>query len=198
VDLREFHGCKATDHTNGKTLSSPTAPFKPLAKAPLSSFQSASATFSASWTEQYDQAGLLLSFHPSTPSSSSSTAATTTPSSIPPRWIKTGLEYYLSRPNLSTVCCTTSADWSVAPVPSSSSQDVTIIARKEQDENGTSLWVYHRDSEGKEMPLREVCWVFENEGQGWDVEVSAFAARPEGGVGTGLEVAFREVVVKWE
>jgi hypothetical protein len=48
------------------------------------------------------------------------------------------------------------------------------------------------------MPLREVCWVFEGEGKGWDVEVSAFAARPEGDCQGELDVQFKEAVVEWE
>jgi len=51
------------------------------------------------------------------------------------------------------------------------------------------------------VPLREICWVYgdADAGAGWQVEVSAMAARPEREVrgGEGLEVKVRGWEVVW-
>ncbi len=59
---------------------------------------------------------------------------------------------------------------------------MTIELRREGDELGTSLWVYElvlgSDGQVEERrPLREVTWFFAEE-DGWQLEVSAMAARP--------------------
>lgn len=68
----------------------------------------------------------------------------------------------------------------------------------EGDENGLSLWVYYVTEEGEDVPLREICWVFgENNGEGWELEVSAAVARPNKVVKGELEAKFTDFDVQW-
>ncbi|KAM7198787.1 hypothetical protein V8F33_004801 [Rhypophila sp. PSN 637] len=187
------------DVFNAPTTSPPgtTTP----SSGPLSSFRSAKASFSFNWTEQYDQAGLVLSFRPS--SSSSSTTGS------PPRWIKTGVEYYNGTPMLSTVSCHKWADWSISPLSQSPTEEgqnwTTILISRldgEQDqEKGASLWVHAVLPSGEKLALREICWVYEDGddtgSENWTLEVKVMAARPNKTATTGLEVTFRDVVVEW-
>ncbi|KAJ3821509.1 hypothetical protein F5878DRAFT_649847 [Lentinula raphanica] len=58
----------------------------------------------------------------------------------------------------------------------------TIEVRREVDELGSSLWVYELvlGNSGDVLerhPLREVTWIFAEE-EGWDIGLSAMAARP--------------------
>ncbi|KAK1234843.1 hypothetical protein PQX77_001937 [Marasmius sp. AFHP31] len=133
--------------------------------APLKSFQRARVTFNGPWTTRYDQGGLLLHL--------------TNPSKPTDYWVKTGIEYYMDRPNISTVATQSWSDWSVFPV---GSDNVTIEVRREGDELGTSLWVYQivksKDGSAEERePLREITWFFAEE-DGWSLDVRAMAARP--------------------
>lgn len=83
---------------------------------------------------------------------------------------------------------------------------MTVEARREGDELGTSLWVYElvlgaRGEVVERRPLREVAWFFADEGEGWVVDVRAMAARPaEGadvvGEGEGLVVRFEGAEVE--
>ncbi|KAF2468507.1 uncharacterized protein BDR25DRAFT_335361 [Lindgomyces ingoldianus] len=164
-------------------LSAPTHP-SPLPTYPLHLFQSARLTFMLpppSQLRQYDQAGLLLHF--------------TKPGLADgkDKWIKTGIEFYYGKPYLSTVGCDQWADWSIVPVELNGEgrPSATVEARREKDQLGKSLWVYHvvKDEAGKEQfgPVREVNWVFAlDEEEGWEVGVGGMVARPtmEGGNGT--------------
>ncbi|KAJ4385018.1 hypothetical protein N0V85_008332, partial [Neurospora sp. IMI 360204] len=148
---------------------------------------------------RYDQAGILLAFRRRSESSDSG---------IPPKWIKTGIEFYQSQPQLSTVATDTWADWSVTPLLSSpagadAGQWTTILVEKSGDEHGQSIWVYRvvldeqTGEEKSRTALREICWVYGLDGE-WDLEVVAMAARPEKEVKDGEE---KELVVKvrgWE
>lgn len=111
---------------------------------------------------------------------------------------------------LSTVSCDRWADWSVTPLPlplpptSSSQVEVwtTISIERASDEHGASLWVYLVRDEGDKFPLREICWVYGNDGgdydpTAWRLEVSAMAARPAKTAGEALEVKVRGLEVKW-
>ncbi|KAI0603560.1 hypothetical protein F4775DRAFT_588079 [Biscogniauxia sp. FL1348] len=180
----------------------------------LSKFLSARVSFRASWTERYDQAGLLL-----VPRRASSSSSASPPPPPPPdRWVKAGVEFYEGAPQLSTVCCDRWADWSVAPLsPSSSStpgggegETVTIEAVREGDENGKSVWVYRlvRDAATGEtlrrVPMREICWILADEddddddgGDYWVIDVSPLVARPEKSASGPLKVEFSEFVVAW-
>ncbi|KAK1836566.1 hypothetical protein QBC39DRAFT_338414 [Podospora conica] len=185
----------STDVYNAPTATPPSL----ITTGPLPSFLSARATFSFPWRHQYDQAGLLLAFHP--PPSS---PARTSPS--PARWIKTGVEFYNSRPMLSTVSCDRWADWSVTPLPPTAEGGevwtTVSIEKQNLDGHGWSLWVFQVLEDGEKVPLREICWVYGDEdgGEGWTVEVSAMAARPEKEVegGEGLVVTVREMDVVWK
>ncbi|KIK69452.1 hypothetical protein GYMLUDRAFT_189097 [Collybiopsis luxurians FD-317 M1] len=172
-------------------FNAPTHPLLP-SPIPMRSFHSARITFSAPWTTQYDQGGLLL--HLTKPNSTESD-----------RWVKTGVEYYQDKPFLSTVATLTWSDWSITVPTSTSSgsaiakRKTTIEVRREVNELGSSLWVYELNigNAGEVVgrhPLREVTWFFAEE-DGWEIAVSAMAARP----GKGEEiVGEKELVVEFE
>ncbi|KAI1101995.1 hypothetical protein F4804DRAFT_314429 [Jackrogersella minutella] len=178
------------------------APVSHTSSGPLKKFQSARVTFWADWTERYDQAGLLL-----VPKRKSSAV---TP---PEKWIKTGVEFYFGKPQLSTVGCDRFADWSVAPLTLAANEDepakvggVTIEVVREGDENGKSLWVYRLvlDKQGQvvgKIPLREICWVLADEdeagGEEWVLDVSPLVARPEKDTNKTLKVNFQAFEVQW-
>ncbi|KAH8675093.1 hypothetical protein BGZ61DRAFT_536379 [Ilyonectria robusta] len=168
------------------------APSRPHSSGPVSTFASAAITFTTTYTHQYDQAGMLLTItNPADPAA-------------PRKWIKAGIEYYNGIPRLSVVCCDSWADWSVAQVTSGADEiiagtkSVTINVVREDDEHGSSWWVYHVDGD-KKTPLREICWVLgDNGGEGLDVKVSALVARP-GKVATDeLEANFSDFDVEWK
>ncbi|TFB04957.1 Uncharacterized protein CCMA1212_003201 [Trichoderma ghanense] len=167
-----------------------TAPYKSLSKNPFPKFLSATLTFTATYTHQFDQAGILLLFtHPS--------------SSSPRKWIKAGIEHFNSSPRLSTVCCDNYADWSVADVSSAPDiqagrRAVTILVERLDAHDGSCLWVYRVDGEDK-TPMREICWPYgENGGEGWELEVGALVARPSKDAEDELEVRFEGIEVKWD
>lgn len=80
--------------------------------------------------------------------------------------------------------------WAGVPRPT---QAQKCIDRREQDELGQSLWVY-AIGEGTRQPLREVCWVFDEELE-WTVQVSAMACRP---AMSGDVKGVKELVVEFE
>ncbi|KAK3687559.1 hypothetical protein B0T22DRAFT_131867 [Podospora appendiculata] len=184
-------------HTDVFNAATATPPNTPSPTGPLQTFVSAKASFSFDWTEQYDQAGLLLSFRPQGGSSSSSSA--------PNKWIKTGVEFYNGQPMLSTVACDRWADWSVAPLTTFAAAAetwTTILIEKEVNENetnerGSSLWVYQVLDSGERVALREICWVYGDDDIQWELEVLAMAARPAKKATTGLEVRVRDMEVEW-
>ncbi|OTA89557.1 hypothetical protein M434DRAFT_79168 [Hypoxylon sp. CO27-5] len=179
------------------------APISRTSSGLLKKFQSARLTFWADWSERYDQAGLLL-----VPKRLSSSAV-----SPPEKWIKTGVEFYFGRPQLSTVGCDRFADWSVAPLTLTADEidpvkagGVTIEVAREGDEHGKSLWVYRLvlDAGGnvvERIPLREICWVLADEdeadGKEWLLDVSPLVARPEKKATESLQVNFKKFDVQW-
>jgi hypothetical protein len=174
-----------------------TAPISRTTSGPLKKFASARVTFWASWTERYDQGGVLL-----VPRRKSATEHP------PAQWIKTGVELYQGQPRLSTVSTDRFADWSVGPIttPIDPEKGITVEIRREGDENGKSAWVYQLvlDDAGQvqeRIPLREICWIFadENEGGGeeWILEVSPLIARPEKKATEALHVKFTDFSVEW-
>jgi hypothetical protein len=168
----------------------------------LKSFVSAQVSFSFPWTHaaQYDQGGLVLSFHPKSgsPPASQSTAP-------PPKWIKTGVEFYNSAPRVSTVACDAWADWSVGDRSPDGSEEegklwTTVSIEKAIDQHGPSLWVFRVLADGTKVPLREVTWVYaggDEQVANWDLRVEAFAARPDTTVTSDLEVEFKDFKVEW-
>lgn len=108
---------------------------------------------------------------------------------------------------LSTVSCDRWADWSVTPLPTTEGDGEEVwttvsIEKQNLDGHGWSLWVFQVLEGGEKVPLREICWVYgdEGEGEGWTVEVSAMAARPEREVegGEGLVVTVKGMDVVWK
>ncbi|KAH8895830.1 hypothetical protein GQ53DRAFT_33788 [Thozetella sp. PMI_491] len=167
-------------------------------RSPLSAFVSARASVSFLWTEQYDQGGLLLSFR----------RKGSDPAAPPQKWIKTGIEFYNGKPMLSTVSCDAWADWSVSPLTTSASDTsataaaaktwTTMLIQREQDGNGTGLWVYQVLDGGEKVPLREICWAFgDGSADDWEVEVLGMAARPAETATGELEVEVKDFEVTW-
>ncbi|KAK4150787.1 hypothetical protein C8A00DRAFT_36614 [Chaetomidium leptoderma] len=178
---------------------------------PLTSFLSARLSLNFTPQQQYDQGGILLSFHRRHTTTTTTTPSSTTTASPPQKWIKSGIELYNGHPRLSTVSCDNWADWSVADLhqhPTSSQQEegsssasetgwTTMLIEKDKDVNGTGVWVYRVTDEGEKVPLREICWVFGDRPEEWDVEVHAMAARPEKAAQGGLVVEFGGLEVEW-
>ncbi|SPO04061.1 uncharacterized protein DNG_06744 [Cephalotrichum gorgonifer] len=186
------------------------APYKTLDRKPLNSFSSAQLTATFTPTTQYDQAGLLLIFHPP--------ATLSTPETLShggenkdKYWIKSGVEFYNAKPYVSTVTAAHWADWSITPHATTGAGervDVTIVAQKSTDVHGTSIWMYKVGPDGERQALREICWVFALDGQGevgeggvggegWEVEVAAYACRPDKEVSGELGAEFRDVKLEW-
>ncbi|GJN72556.1 hypothetical protein PLICBS_006629 [Purpureocillium lilacinum] len=199
------------------------APYLTHSRQPTTAFRSASLTFTSPYATQFDQAGLLLVFHP--PSSHLPFPANNikSPTDVPAhrKWIKAGVEFFDGAPRLSTVCCDNWADWSVASLPTTtttttttpSSADadqalaeivagtrpVTITIAKETSSNGSCLWVHYVDpATGAKTPMREINWPYgEPAGPGWELEVAAAVARPAKSTTDKLEATFTEFDVKW-
>ena len=180
------------------------APYSKPTTLPLSSFASARITFSGTWTEQFDQAGLLLVINPSSASSSASDPTLTltqAPDNHPyeagTSWIKAGLEYFNGKPRISFVGCDRWADWSVHPVYSADAGNVTIELVREEKESGAALWAYEvvkgKDGTEERYPFRECTWLWDQEGTK-EVGVSAYVARQAEGKGD-LKVEVGELSV---
>lgn len=205
--MTDFH----MKHSTAKRVPKHLAPTHPPSSGsasqtkPLSSFLSARVSFSFPFSNalQYDQGGIVISFRPRPAASAAETSAP------PPKWIKTGVEFYNSAPRVSTVACDAWADWSVGDRSPDGSQEgadgakiwTTVAIEKATDHHGPSLWVYRVTADGKKEPLREICCVYaggEEETSKWELTVQAFAARPEQEAKSGLEVEFRDFEVDWE
>ncbi|KAJ2903343.1 hypothetical protein MKZ38_010094 [Zalerion maritima] len=172
------------------------APVSNTVTKPLATFESARVSFSAKWSSQYDQAGLLLAFHPPGTAAPEGEGV-----AKPAKWIKTGLEMYNSVPRIGTVACDSWADWSLSPVQKDGDADdgvITVsIERENTDGFGHGIWVYQVVGEEKH-PLREITWGFASpEMDGWDLSVSAFAARPHDKTEEALDVKFQGMEVVW-
>ena len=132
---------------------------------PLSSFRRARVAIHADWKTLYDQGGIIL-VAPQPDGSE--------------KWVKTGIEFYGNRANVSTVAADRWADWSLLPLSHSGSGNmVTIeIAREEKgDTLGPALWIYV--IEGVERrPIREVSWFFEDADGGPEAWIGLYAAKP--------------------
>lgn len=164
------------------------APVHALPAKNLSEFKSAKITFSADWSEQYDQAGLIFTFE-----SVSGTRER--------RWIKTGLEYYNGTPQLSTVSCDRWADWSITPLAAfEDSKSITVTIEKGRDGLGLGFWVYYIKQDGTKEPLREICWVYgddDSSGKDWNLTIGALVARPAKDAKDDLVVQFKDFDVQW-
>lgn len=102
------------------------------------------------------------------------------------KWIKSGLEHYGSRRNVSVVTKQEFADWSLFPYDH---YGVTLEMRREKS---GSLWVYLVVGIQR-VPIREVTWVFDGEDE-VDVMAGAYASRPVK-KGPDLAVVFKQLEV---
>ena len=162
----------------------------------LSSLSSARVTVIADWTTKFDQGGLLLIL----PAHQQSTQGGDQERR---RWVKTGIEFFEGTPNTSTVACDRWADWSLAPLPETSSGKATIeISREVKDGQKTStLWVHVVDPvSGNKRPLREIAWVFEGGVETEEeCEIGVYCAKPiqdEDNTGKELNVTFENLVIQ--
>ena len=124
----------------------------------VSAFNSAKVTVSADWKHKYDQGGLCLVINPNEKHR---------------QWVKTGIEYLESRPNVSTVATDRWSDWSLRPMPVGSDIGVTIEIASEDD---GSLWVYVVEAD-KRVPIREVTW-WADVNKAADCWIGVYAAKP--------------------
>ena len=119
---------------------------------------------SGPWTRLYDQGGLFIFFP------NRSVAGQ-------PFWLKAGIEFYHERLHISVVASREWSDWSLTETDA---PDVTIevereVADKEKG-TGSSLFLYIvKDGIRSEVPIREITWAFEQEGE---MSVGVYAARP--------------------
>jgi regulation of enolase protein 1 (concanavalin A-like superfamily) len=115
---------------------------------------------------------------------------------------QTGIELYNGVDRLSTIATDNWADWSVAPVSKPTEvqhgkRKVSILVQKEQDENGSSWWVYNIDG-WERVPMREICWVAADQmAGGWQLEVSATVGRPSKDTSDFLEAHFEDFPGGW-
>ncbi|KAG9009426.1 hypothetical protein FRB94_012083 [Tulasnella sp. JGI-2019a] len=152
----------------------PAAPYVESDNAPslitstkLHAFRAAEVTVSATWTRLYDQAGLVL-IAPASEDQKSS-------------WVKTGIEFYNGKPNLSTVATprASTSDWSLVPL-----SEHTVRIRVEREVHAEalspSLWVYLMKENGERLAVREITWFFEGATTDHPREllVGAYTARP--------------------
>ncbi|KAJ5214855.1 hypothetical protein N7468_010534 [Penicillium chermesinum] len=138
----------------------------------LDSFKRARVSFNAEWTLNYDQGGLIFVLQYVDGSK---------------KFIKTGIEHTHGKPHLSVVVKDRWADWSLLPVPSGGSEATLEISREPDD----SLWIYVVEGNHR-SPIREVTWIFSEEGvqETW---VGVYAARPS--TGGELAVTFGHLII---
>lgn len=111
------------------------------------------------------------------------------------RWIKAGIEHFAGTPHLASVGCDTWSDWALSPPADPEANNTTIELRREGIGRESTLWLYHI-VDGKEIPVRQITWVFADEG-GWNMRVAAMVGRPasaEGVLGQekGLTIEFKD------
>ena len=78
-------------------------------------------------------------------------------------------------------------------------EKITVELIRESKDGGYGVWVYwlklnEKNEVTERLPLREIAWVFADV-QDWNVEIGAYAARPEGKVQGGLDVTFSDFQV---
>lgn len=118
-------------------------------KTRLSSFSRARITVSASWRTLYDQGGLIFVLPPRDPAAPLADG----------KWLKTGIEFYDGKVNVSTVSKDRWADWSLVRATG----DEATLEIERSPEEGT-LWVYAGEGADR-IPLREVTWILSEEDQ---------------------------------
>ncbi|KAI1497977.1 hypothetical protein F5X99DRAFT_420928 [Biscogniauxia marginata] len=93
------------------------------------------------------------------------------------KWIKTGVALYNGEPQLSTAACDRFTIGTMATRARAS---------------GYIGWCWTKKKVKKRIALREVCWIFADEGNGddWVLDVSPLVARPKKGAHDTLRVEF--------
>lgn len=141
-------------------------------------FKSLSATISGPWKTKFDQGGLLIVW----PAPSGK--------QVESKWVKTGIEFFESKPALSVVGCDRFSDWSLSPMLGKGGKDATIVAERE----GSTLWVFVVE-DGVKRALREVKWAFmEGREESAEMWAGVCAAKPtpdEGNEENAIEVSFK-------
>ena len=164
---------------------------------PLSSLRAARVTVTADWKTKFDQGGLLLVLPPHKKTEDRNDRGQR-------RWVKTGIEFFDGRPNISTVASDRWSDWSLAPLPANSASKVTIELSREvaNNEKTSTLWVHFVDPvSGNKRPLREIAWVFEEDnfnGNG-ECEIGVYSAKPIRDEDDGekeLDVSFKDLIIE--
>ena len=150
-----------------------------LRTIPLSSLRSARVTVTAEWKTLFDQGGLVLILPPYKHKEDGSGKDEAREHR---RWIKTGIEVFEGKLNVSTVACDRYADWSLTPLDNERKGKITVeMSREVKDGEKTgTLWVHIVDTtSGAKRPLREVAWVFEDGPESEsDCEIGVYAAKP--------------------
>ena len=153
---------------------------------PLLSLASASVTFTAHYTHEFDQAGLAVFLHH--------------PEASMSKWIKLGVERFGGQPRPSVSCCDNWADWCMASLPpatvapvTNGEQSLTFSIEKKEG----ALWVFFDGGSGERLAIREITWVYGLDDQeGWIADVAAFAARPSTDALSALDVTFSHFEVR--
>jgi regulation of enolase protein 1 (concanavalin A-like superfamily) len=140
-----------------KTFNAPII-YKSLS---LHSFQRVSVTISASWSQLYDQGGLVFII------------PTAGMDPVDHKWIKTGIEFYQGEPYVSTVAADRWADWSLLQA---GIKDGKVTLEIERNTKEGTLWIYIIDGR-KRIPIREVTWAL-SEPETSDCWVGVYAATP--------------------
>ncbi|KAL4980835.1 hypothetical protein BDW66DRAFT_16 [Aspergillus desertorum] len=141
---------------------------------PLDTFKRARVAFTADWSQKYDQGGLIIVLNRNNGDR---------------KWVKTGIEFTHDKPHLSTVSKDRWADWSLLPVPSGGTGATLEVVR----EPNNSLWIYLLQGVQR-SPIREVTWVFAEEGVS-DAWIGVYAARPSSAGGS-LVVNFASLMIE--
>ncbi|PNS17996.1 Hybrid signal transduction histidine kinase K [Sphaceloma murrayae] len=126
----------------------------------LSQLTSVQITVTASWTQQYDQGGIMVVVPSKT--------------SQPDRWVKSGVELLDGVARVGTVARDIWADWSLHPVVHGDGKTATVLF---ENKTGDALWVYLIGEDGKRHPLREVTWWAGLDGE-QEVQVGVYGAKP--------------------
>lgn len=121
-------------------------------------------------------------------------------------WIKAGVEFFNSEPQISVVAAEPWADWSLRPVENTASRSVTVEMRREGEGAAKSLWIYYiipgnpDGADGargeKRIPIRKITRAAAAK-EGTNVEVFAYAARPADGSKTD-DKALDVLIEGWE
>ena len=98
-------------------------------------------------------------------------------------WVKTGIEFYEGRANLSTVAThpAGSSDWSLIPLAEGATSVTIEVERETKHEasGGVSLWAYLVREDGRRTAVREITWAFaEHMLELGAISLGVYTARP--------------------